>query len=217
MRRTKAFIVTVALLVTLMGTAVSASQPSSLSDVENHWARQQIMTAVEKGIMNGVGNGMFLPNRSLTRAELAVVLQKMFDLDYGDVDFIKAPVITDYYDDVPDGAWYTNAVIMMAINQVLPAESREFKPQQPVTRLEIAQAITRCFAVKKIPVITILMMPIYEDTKDLAESQDIAFVTNTGIMKGYNNYFRPHDPLTRAEAACVFVNTANVIEQYRTE
>ncbi|MGI6551153.1 MAG: S-layer homology domain-containing protein [Syntrophomonadales bacterium] len=208
---------TLAMLVTLIGTAVFASQPSSLSDVENHWARQQIMTAVEKGIMNGVGDGMFLPNRSLTRAELAVVLERMFGLDYGNVDFIKAPVITDYYEDVSEGTWYTDAVMMMAINQILPGESRQFKPQEPVTRLEVAQAITRCFAVKEIPVITIMMMPIYEDTRDMAESKDIAFITNTGIMKGYNNYFRPHDPLTRAEAACVFVNTANVIQQYQTE
>lgn len=216
MRKTAVF-VTVVMFMILIATAALAGQPTKISDVDNHWARQQIITAVDKGIMNGFGDGRFLPNQSLTRAELAVVLQKMFELDYGDIQFFKAPEITDYYDDVPEGTWYTEAAMLMAINQVLPGGSREFKPQQPVTRLDAAQAITRCFTVKKIPVVTIMMMPIYEDTRDMEGEQAIAFITNTGIMKGNNNYFRPHDPLKRAEAACVFVNTSHVIEQYRIE
>lgn len=216
MRKT-AIIVTLALLLSLATASALAGQPAGISDVDNHWARQQILTAVDKGIMNGFGDGRFLPNQSLTRVELAVVLHKLFELDYGNIQFIKAPEITDYYDDVPEGTWYTEAAMLMAINKILPGDSREFKPQQPVTRLEVAQAITRCFTVKEIPVVTIMMMPIYEDTRDVEGEQAIAFITNTGIMKGNNNYFRPYDPLTRAEAACVFLNTARVIEQYRNE
>lgn len=217
MRKKTAIIVTLVMLMSLIGSAVLAGQPTGISDIENHWARQQVMTTIDKGIMSGVGDGRFFPDQSLTRAELAVVLHKMFELDYGDNQFDKDPAIRDYYDDVPDGTWYTDAVMLMAINQVLNGDSREFKPQQPITRLEVAQAITQCFTVKEIPVVTILMMPIYEDTRDIEGDQFIAFITNTGIMKGNNNYFRPYDPLSRAEAACVFVNTSNVIEQYRTE
>lgn len=217
MRKKTAIIVTLAMLISLIGSAVLAGQSTGISDIEYHWARQQVMATIDKGIMSGVGDGRFFPDRSLTRAELAVVLHKMFELDYGDTQSEKDPAIGDYYDDVPDGTWYTGAVMFMAINQILNGDSRQFKPQQPVTRLETAQAIAKCFAVKKIPVITIMMMPIYEDTRDIEGEQAIAFITNTGIMKGNNNYFRPYDPLTRAEAACVFINTAKVIEQYRTE
>ena len=212
-----AIIVTLAVLMSLVGGAALAGPSAEISDLEKHWARQQVMTAIDQGIMSGAGDGRFFPDRALTRAELAVVLHKMFELDYGDIQFIKAPEITDYYDDVPAGTWYTDAVMLMAINQILPGDSREFKPRQPVTRLEVAQAVTRCFTVKEIPVVTIMMLPIYEDTRDMEGEPAIAFITNTGIMKGNNNYFRPYDPLTRAEAACVFVNTARVIKQYRTE
>ncbi|NLW44069.1 MAG: S-layer homology domain-containing protein [Syntrophomonadaceae bacterium] len=217
MRKKTAIIITLAVLVSLVGAAAFAGQPSGISDIVSHWARQQIMAAIDQGIMSGAGDGRFYPDRALTRAELAVVLHKLFKLDYGDIQFIKAPEIADYYDDVPEGTWYAEAAMLMAVNKILPGDSREFKPRQPVTRLEVAQAINRCFTVKEIPVVTIMMLPIYEDTRDMEGEQAIAFVTNTGIMKGYNNYFRPHDPLTRAEAACVFVNTAGVIKQYRNE
>jgi hypothetical protein len=208
-----------AMILFLVGTTQAALGATDFTDIQSHWARNQIMTALEQGIMSGTGSGQFMPSRALTRAELAVALCNLFKLDYGDKKFFKAPAVTDYYDDVPDRTWYSNAVMLCAINNIFPGDSRKFEPQAPVTRAEAAQTVAHCFTAKKVPVVTIMMMPQYADTQNLDNQQmsDIAFVTNTGIMKGYNNFFRPQDAMTRAEAACVLLKTAEVLNRYSAQ
>jgi hypothetical protein len=81
----------------------------------------------------------------------------------------------------------------------------DFSPDRSVSIIEIAQAIYRSFNAKGISVPMIMLMPIYEDTNSLSQEDinAITFVSNTGIMKGDNNYFRPEQSMTRAELAKV--------------
>lgn len=58
---------------------------------------------VESGLMNGVGNGRFDPAGTLDRRTLATVLYR----DAGE----PAPGAANRFSDVPDGQWYTGAVI----------------------------------------------------------------------------------------------------------
>jgi N-acetylmuramoyl-L-alanine amidase len=51
------------------------------SDVSReHWAFAYINTAVQKGIVNGFPDGSFKPNNPTTRAEIAKVISKAFNL-----------------------------------------------------------------------------------------------------------------------------------------
>jgi len=185
----------------------------TFSDIQNHWAAKQIKSVCDQGIMHGIGNGLFAPERAITRAELAVCLYNAFNLDTGDKKFIKAPSLDDYYDDVKPGKWYSDAVLMCAVNNIFAVDGRSFKPDEPVTRIEAAQAIEKCFTAKKIPVVTIMLWPPYKDLSD-AETAKITFVSNTGIMKGCNGYFRPYDKMNRAEAACALDRTVLIIRVY---
>jgi hypothetical protein len=62
---------------------------------------------------------MFSPDTQVTRAQLGVWLAKTFALDYGQLRFIKAPVAGDYFWDVENDAWYADAVMLCAINDIL--------------------------------------------------------------------------------------------------
>lgn len=182
-------------------------------DIQNHWAARQIKSVCAQGIMHGTGNGLFVPDRAITRAELAVCLYNTFKLDTGDKQFIKAPSLEDYYDDAKPGKWYSDAVLMCAVNDIFTVNGRSFKPGDPVTRIEAAQAIEKCFTAKKIPVVTIMLWPVYKDLSD-DETTKVVFVSNTGIMKGYNGFFRPYEKMTRAEMACALERTVSIIKQY---
>lgn len=46
-------------------------------DIQGHWAEDEIQYVTEAGLMQGVGDGVFAPDRPATRAELAVVLARM--------------------------------------------------------------------------------------------------------------------------------------------
>ncbi len=200
------------LLLGIIASAVWAAAGARFSDIENHWAAPQINSVCSQGIMNGVGNGLFAPDRAITRAELAVCLNNAFKLDTGDKELGEAPSLEDYYDDIQPGKWFSDAVLMCAINDIFPTTNRSFNPGAPVTRIEAAQAIAKCFTAKKIPVTYIMIWPNYKDLTD-EETSKIVFASNTGIMKGFNGYFRPYDPMTRAEAACALDRTVSIIKE----
>ncbi|MGE5403958.1 MAG: S-layer homology domain-containing protein, partial [Candidatus Saccharibacteria bacterium] len=178
------------------------------------WAKQAIAEIQQKGIMLNDVRG-FGGNRAVTRGEMAFALTKLFNLDYGDIRFIKAPQVSDYYTDVAANSPYAEAIMMCAINNIFESKDRQFKPMAKVTRIEAAIAINRCFQAKKIEVFTTMMFPMYDDTAKLTseESAAMSFVSNSGMMQGDKKRFRLYSPMTRAEAACLFVKTGKVIEQ----
>lgn len=47
---------------------------SAFDDVSNHWAREWIETAVQKGWISGYGDGSFRPERHVTRAEFIKIV-----------------------------------------------------------------------------------------------------------------------------------------------
>jgi hypothetical protein len=47
---------------------------ANFSDIAGHWGEERIKQAAEKGIVSGYPDGTFKPNRTVTRAEFAVML-----------------------------------------------------------------------------------------------------------------------------------------------
>jgi predicted secreted protein len=178
-------------------------------DLKGHWAEQDILFLDQLGIMQGTGTNeqgykIFAPGSLVTRAQMAKVLTDTFQLDYGQLRFFKQPVASDYYRDVDNNSWYADAVVMFAINEIFYARDEyNFEPAVQLSRMEAAQAIYRSFNAKNISIPMIMMMPVYNDTQDLGQEDmnAMVFVSNTGIMKGDGQNFRPDDLLTRAELA----------------
>lgn len=187
-------------------------------DTAGHWAEAEIRSACNNGLMQGVGvneggKRIFAPDSQVSRAQLAVVLEKVFALDYGWLRFIKAPAASEYFWDVNDDDWYAHSAMLCAINGVFDS-GRELLPAESVTRLEVARSIYRAFNAKEIFVPMIMLMPHYTDTKSLPQEDinAVAFVNNTGIMKGTDNLFRPDDPLTRGELARVLNQSVSLVK-----
>lgn len=191
---------------------------AEMADIQNHWAKKAVEQVVNDGIMRGTQKG-FEPERGMTRAELAVCLNKLFALDYGDKRFFKQPEVSDYYTDVPGNAWYAEAALYLAINDISFSGDRQFGANQPVTRIEAATAMVRCFNAKKLNIPVVMMLPIYKDIPESAgiNQSVIGFISNTGIMKGFNGSFYPNRTLKRAEAAVCFVRINEIIKQNASE
>ena len=80
--------------------------------------------------------------------------------------FSKEPKASDYYYDVEDEAWYSEAVLLCAINHIF-AHMDAFEDKE-VTRIEVAGAYTMLLA-KGISVPMIMLMPLYDDTAGLSQ------------------------------------------------
>ena len=54
-----------------------SEEPETVDDVTGHWAEEAIRWCIEKGLMRGHEDGSFQPDKPVTRAELATVLDRM--------------------------------------------------------------------------------------------------------------------------------------------
>lgn len=198
-----------AVLLVFPPAALDATILPGFSDTTNHPASRDIELAANLGIMVGTGldtNGaaLFAPSAMANKAQLAAVLQRAFQLDYDHIRFIKQPVASDYYQDVPNESWYAEAAVMCAINNIFPSGGN-FAPDESITRLEAARAIYACFQAKGISIPMIMLRPVFEDTAALTQEDMnmVVFVNNTGILTGQNGFFRPAAIMNRAELASV--------------
>ena len=144
--------------------------------------------------MQGFEGGSFKPEKIITRAEMATILSRVAKREGTGKD--KA------YSDVKPGYWASDA-IAKATNMGLMSGFADgaFKPEQPITRAEMAALATR-FAASGVKA-----TGIGGGFKDIAGNwaeQAIIAAQRAGYMKGYSDgTFRPGQSLTRAEAVVI--------------
>lgn len=51
--------------------------PQPVNDVSGHWAEKAIRRCIERGLLRGYPDGSFQPDKPVTRAELAVILDRL--------------------------------------------------------------------------------------------------------------------------------------------
>ncbi|MDD4236933.1 MAG: S-layer homology domain-containing protein [Desulfotomaculaceae bacterium] len=210
MKRTLCSVVLAATILIAPGAGFAQTP---FDDIQSSQALADIEAVHEKGIMLGTGDNKFNPDDIVDRAQLAVCLVRTFDLNYDYLKLIKAPVTSDLYDDVENNLWYSKDSMIIGHNNIFDIAGREFKPQEAVTRMEVASAIADSFAAKKLSVITTLMWPNYADMTNLTQEQqsDISFMFNTSIMRYEGNEFKPNEKITRAELATILNRTLKTL------
>lgn len=169
----------------------SSTEKSAIQDTvweENRLTLRQ-ETAVHPRYLNGSELGMFEPGRALTRAEAAQILYTLLD---------APPEENGSFPDVPEGAWYSQAVGSLARAGVIPGgPDGLFRPEDVFTRAECAAAAAYFLSPGGFPF-------QFEDVPmDDPRYEAVSVATANGLFHAAAQ-FRPDDPLTRAEAAVVF-------------
>lgn len=101
-----------------------------------HWAADEIARCAELGIFGGTSASTFGLGQSMTRASVARVLCRFFGWDSG----------TPYrriYRDVPANASYAGALQAAYDHGVFTLQQADFRPQDAITREELAVALIR--------------------------------------------------------------------------
>jgi hypothetical protein len=105
-------------------------------DYSGHWSEPLIQAGIDVGILEGYEDGSFRPEQGITRAELAVLLNRAFPPAKEEVTASLA--------DVPSGAWYEKAAVHAAAAGYLAADHEgRFYPGSLVTRAEAAELLAR--------------------------------------------------------------------------
>lgn len=169
-------------------------------DIKGHWAENEITLMAKRGILNGKGNGKFMPDESVTRAELAAIISRAFELT-GDKNVFK---------DVAENDWFKGDVLAVYENGFMNGYNGLFRPYDNITRQEMAVVLfniskTNEFEKKN-------EVKVYSDSGNVAEwaKEAVDFVYSSGLMNGVSEeIFSPSGWLTRAQAAVIL---ARIIE-----
>ena len=127
----------------LAGVDVKAYTTNSFTDVKTDSVfRPYIEWAYKKGIVQGIGNQQFAPDRAITREEIAVIFA-----NYAKATGYKLPVTresTTYADASSIGSTYKTAVTaMQQAGIMMGGTGNKFNPKSNATRAEVSSMLHR--------------------------------------------------------------------------
>ena len=173
------------------------------------WSHDSIDYVVGQGLFGGVGNSLFAPQTTMSRAMLVTVLHR----------FAGAPeAAASTFSDVERGSWYAAAVDWASENGIVNGVGgNKFNPTGTVTREQIASI--HCRYAEKLGKST-------ANRDSLASFADTSAITNwayssvqwavaagiiSGVKSGSAYYVNPTAGASRAEVATMLVRFINSI------
>ncbi|WP_418791113.1 S-layer homology domain-containing protein [Phosphitispora sp. TUW77] len=178
------------------------------SDVPvEHWASGDIRYMVNRGIINGMGDGTFAPGSSARRCEVAAMLVKALDLPVAGAEA--------NFKDVSPGHWaygYIAAAQKAGIISGFP--SGEFKPDNNVTRAQMAIMLSRAYGLEKSGATA-----GFQDVRaDYWAYDAILSLADNGISRGYpDGTFRPVISVSRAEVAALLAKAMDPVRRIKQD
>lgn len=115
----------------------STSTTISFDDVSSDfWAKNPIQLVAQNGLMNGTGDGIFSPNTTLTRAQMAQIFYNAFFTDQ------QVSNARNSFEDISNSHWAYAAIETMKQEGIMSGYGDgTFKPNQPLTRAQMAAVI----------------------------------------------------------------------------
>lgn len=133
-----------AVMVKALGLNPNVSGAQSFSDVPtSNWAYPAIETVRSTGLVSGYPNGLFLPGKSISRAETFAVLANAARIPMPS-DAAINQILSGYRDSASIPAWArpgVAAVIQSGIYANNPAAGNAINPLQPATRADVAALV----------------------------------------------------------------------------
>lgn len=151
-----------------------------------------VMWAFENNVTKGIGNDMFGPDNSCTRAEIVTFLYRA----------AGSPAVAEDaanpFSDVEKGSFYYDAVLWAVKNNITVGTSATtFEPNAVCNRAQIVTFLWRANGSELTPIAT----RFADVPADAFYADAVAWAAQEGITTGYNTTtFAPEDNCTRAQA-----------------
>lgn len=206
MKRILSLLLALVLTLALSLPALAAEEDTGFTDIQpDDWCAPYVKVCADHGLMRGLGDGRFAPERTLTYVECAVLAMRLADiLQGGGGNLPAAPEdwAPDFFTtlSVEPGAWYRDAWYYASHNDLvhcLPVRDKI------ITQYEFASVLSdACYTgTCNEGLARINQIETLPDTNDSAALT----LYNWGIVNGKNQYgsFCGKSTLTRAECAAM--------------
>ena len=172
---------------------------------EDNWAHAGIDYCVANGLMSGIGNDLFGPKLTTTRAQ---IVQILYNLE-GEPKVSGTTPFTDLTND-----WYKDAILWAYQTGVVAGtSSTTFAPDQPVTREQIAvilmEYVTRVLKLER--TWTPADLSIFPDADSVSDwaKDAMADAVGLGLISGASNggqtLLEPQGSATREQVATILM------------
>ena len=172
---------------------------------EDNWAHAGIDYCIANGLMSGIGNDLFGPKLTTTRAQ---IVQILYNLE-GEPKVSGTTPFTDLTQD-----WYQDAVLWAYQTGVVAGtSSTTFEPDRPVTREQIAvilmEYVTRVLKLERTwTPADLSAFPDADSVSDWAKDA-MADAVGLGLISGASNggqtYLEPQGSATREQVATILM------------
>ncbi len=208
MKKTKLipFVLSASMLLSLVSlpAAATGKEPVIFGDMEGHWSAGAVDRWSGSGIFQGDENGNFLPDKEMTRAEFAQMLDNLMGYP------VKAE---NKYADVPADAWYTDAVLKLTAAGVMEGDGSNAMPNAPISREQAAVLLCRALSLKPSDEAKILFDDAYQVSSWARDA--VAALAQRDMIAGVGeNNFAPALDINRASVAQMM---NNMVSAYVTE
>lgn len=192
------------------------------SDIQDHWAKESILYAMDQGWMNGVSSTRFMPDSPVTRAQAATLLVRALDIKTVSAALGK-PVFSDI-----SGHWAHNEIEAAAREGILQGVGGgRFEPDAVLTREQMAVLLDRLIAADResgiagisssdtgiddAAAVMGITTNVFEDVDPKAcfwSYEAIGRMTACGFIEGFpDGMFRPKDAISRGQMAALMERT----------
>lgn len=108
----------------------------TFSDVKfQNWAHPYVSRAYANQIVSGVGNGKYNPDANVTRAQMAAMIDRAFQLD---VEEKEVP-----FSDIDENSWYYENVQNLYSAGITVGSDGKYSPESNLTRAQISAFVVR--------------------------------------------------------------------------
>lgn len=99
------------------------------------WYGNAVRTLASLGVIKGIGDGQFAPNRTITRAEFTVIAMRFANVSAD---------VTNPFTDIATNDWYYTAVTSaVSYGWITGYSDGSFRPQATITRAEVVTIVNR--------------------------------------------------------------------------
>lgn len=176
----------------ILTSTTFAAQNISFSDINNHWAKGNILLLAKENVVNGYNDNTFRPNNYITVSEFLKMIVEMADYKLETV-----------------GERWPNWYIQTAIKNNLIKNNEFDDYSRNITRYEVAQIVGKYINLNDVLKNKNIFIDLSTEEKDI-----VLKLVKLGVVNGYSdNTFKPDNLITRAETCKIIINSYNAKQE----
>lgn len=191
---------------------ISLSQETFTDVKPGSWYENAIYQSVERGLFNGMGDGLFAPGGTTNRAMLAQMIANLQQQLSGDIIITGTAALSD----VSDGDWYSKVARWAVDLGVMEAKSGAFSPTEIITREEMVTALWKFAGELGTDTSASGDLHRYKDADSISsDARDaMSWALATGLVNGVSaDELAPQGTTTRAQMVQVMIRFMDLLQK----